>query len=98
MLVKLPPAREKRRRAAAPAVDGTAHGPLFDELRRYRLELARAARAAPYTIFHDRTLADIAQRKPRTLAALAGAHGMGTVKLARYGAAVLEIVRRFTGA
>ena len=95
VLVKLPAAREKRRRAAALAVDGTAHGPLFDELRRYRLELARAARAAPYTIFHDRTLADIAQRKPETLAALASAHGMGTVKLARYGAAVLEIVRRF---
>ena len=91
----MPAAREKRRRAASPAVAGaTAHGPLFDELRRYRLERARAAGAAPYTIFHDRTLAEIAARRPATLAALASVHGMGAVKLERYGAAVLDLVRR----
>jgi ATP-dependent DNA helicase RecQ len=98
VLIKLPAARDKRRRAAAAApagAGGAQHGPLFDELRRYRREVARAAHAAPYTIFHDRTLEDIAARRPDTLVALSGVHGMGTVKLERYGAAVLDLVRRF---
>jgi hypothetical protein len=96
-MMKLPPQRETRRRAAAAASGGAAgvtHGPLFDALRRYRLELARAAGAAPYTIFHDRTIEEIAARKPTSLDALGRVYGIGVIKLEKYGPAVLDIVRR----
>jgi hypothetical protein len=103
-MMKLPAAREARgrkRAAASPGASastaGAPHGPLFDALRRYRLELARAAGAAPYTIFHDSTLAEIAAARPASLEALGRCYGVGGVKLARHGQAVLEIVRQFVG-
>ena len=97
VMMKLPAPREKRRRrgeakGAAPAAP--VHGALFDALRRYRLEVARSAGAAPYTIFHDRTLEDIAAQKPATLDMLGHCYGIGAVKLEKYGPAVLEIVKR----
>ncbi len=46
----------------------------------------------PYVIFHDRTLAEIAQARPRTSAALAKIGGVGQGKLDRYGAEVLRLV------
>src|SRR5690606_4730260 len=92
--------REARRRAAsAPAAAPArfARGPLFEALRRWRLEAARAAGAPPYTIFHDSTLAEIAALRPASLDALGRCHGVGTMKLARYGPAVLDVVRRVAG-
>ncbi len=99
VMMKLPAQREKRRRGA-PATAGGAmpmapHGPLFDALRRYRLDLARAAGAAPFTIFHDRTLEELAALKPATLDALSRCYGIGVIKLEKYGPAVLDIVRRY---
>jgi ATP-dependent DNA helicase RecQ len=49
----------------------------------------------PYVIFHDRTLAEIATVKPGSRAALERINGVGEGKLARYGAAVLEVVGGF---
>ena len=46
-----------------------------------------------YVIFHDRTLRDIAQLRPASVSELARVGGIGGGKLARYGEAVLEIVR-----
>ena len=42
-----------------------------------------------YVIFHDRTLAEIAERRPGTAAELAGVSGVGRAKLERYGSEVL---------
>jgi ATP-dependent DNA helicase RecQ len=49
----------------------------------------------PYVIFHDRTLAEIAAAKPASRAALERLNGVGEGKLARYGEAVLEVVRGY---
>jgi ATP-dependent DNA helicase RecQ len=43
-------------------------------------------------IFHDATLAAIAQSAPQSLEDLQGISGMGARKLAAYGAAVLDVV------
>jgi ATP-dependent DNA helicase RecQ len=96
VMMKLPAARAVRRRREKAAARGAAapHGPLFEALRRYRLELARAAGAAPFTIFHDRTLEEIATARPTTLDGLAIIYGIGSRKLEKYGPAVIEIVRR----
>ena len=43
-------------------------------------------------ILHDRTLAAIAQTEPADLATLARIDGIGAVKLARYGEAIVGLV------
>ena len=67
--------------------------PLFDALRGWRGQLAREQNVPAYVIFHDRTLRDIAQLRPVSVSELARVGGIGGGKLARYGEAVLEIVR-----
>ena len=66
--------------------------PLFDALRAWRKQEASLQGLPPYVIFHDRTLAEIARAKPRTLAALGACGGVGQGKLDRYGRAVLAEV------
>jgi len=46
-----------------------------------------------YVIFHDATLAAIAAARPRSTDDLHGISGIGATKLARYGAALLDLVR-----
>jgi DNA helicase-2/ATP-dependent DNA helicase PcrA len=68
--------------------------PLFEALRAWRLERARADRLPPYVIFHDSTLAAIASARPRSLADVAAIPGVGPAKLQRYGAEVIGVVVR----
>jgi ATP-dependent DNA helicase RecQ len=75
-------------REAIPAKDRA----LFEALRAKRLELAKAQGVPPYVIFHDRTLAEMAARCPRSAAELAGIAGVGEGKLARYGEVFLEVI------
>jgi ATP-dependent DNA helicase RecQ len=42
-----------------------------------------------YLVFHDSTLAEIAGRRPRSLAELAAVAGVGPAKLQRYGEELL---------
>src|SRR4029077_7013283 len=65
----------------------------FEALRRWRLEVARRTEVPPYVVFHDRTLAEIAHRRPGSADALATIPGVGPAKLERYGEAVLATLR-----
>jgi ATP-dependent DNA helicase RecQ len=67
---------------------------LFEALRRYRLTVARTEGVAPFIVASDRTLRDIAALRPRDLADLERAHGVGPYKAARYGAGLLEVVAK----
>lgn len=83
--------RKSARRAteqALPAADRA----LFDKLRAKRLELAKAQNVPPYVIFHDKTLAEMAARLPRSMEEFAAIPGAGEVKLARYGQAFLKVI------
>ena len=72
-----------------------AEQPLFEALRAWRAQAAKAQHVPPYVIFHDRTLAEIAQVRPVSQGALEQISGVGEGKLARYGLAVLEVVKHF---
>jgi DNA helicase-2/ATP-dependent DNA helicase PcrA len=78
----------RRAAARAPVVIADLP-PAFAALRTWRLERARADEVPPYVVFHNSTLAEIAQRRPTTLAELAGVPGVGPTKLERYGEDVL---------
>jgi ATP-dependent DNA helicase RecQ len=67
---------------------------LLEALKRRRLELARERAVPAYLVFADKSLIDMARRKPRTPADMAQVHGMGEVKLAQYGHVFLEVINR----
>ncbi len=68
--------------------------PAFGALREWRLARAKADEVPAYVVFHNATLAEIAERRPSTLAELAGIPGVGPTKLERYGEAVLAALAR----
>ena len=65
------------------------HDPLFEALRVWRRDTAKAAAIPPYVIFHDSTLRAVAAARPASLAALSHIEGVGETKLARYGEGLL---------
>jgi len=68
---------------------------LFQALRAWRLEQARAQQVAPYVIFHDSHLRAIAAHQPATLEALSKLKGIGPRKLEQYGTAVVKLVHEY---
>jgi DNA helicase-2/ATP-dependent DNA helicase PcrA len=78
--------------SATPSAQALAGSSLFEALRSWRVERARVDAVPPYVVFHDATLAAIAERKPQSLADLAAISGLGPVKLERYGGDLLAIV------
>jgi ATP-dependent DNA helicase RecQ len=70
---------------------------LFEALRRWRLETARRDGVPPYVVASDRSLRDVARLRPRSRDELLLAYGIGESRAARYGGALLEIVRQAPG-
>ena len=70
---------------------------LFDRLRAVRKELALRQGVPPYVVFSDSTLRDMCERMPRTEAEMLEVAGVGQTKLARYGAAFMDVVKEFSG-
>ncbi len=80
--------------AAASSDDLDAAGQLrFEGLRHWRLGLARAEARAAFTIFDDRTLREIADRNPGSVAELLQVRGVGPTKASRYGEGVIGVLR-----
>ena len=69
-----------------------ADDPMFEALKAWRTKAARAANVPAYVIFHDSTLAAVAAAKPTTKQELLALPGLGPVKAARYGDALLDVV------
>ncbi len=63
----------------------------FAALKAWRGEVAREHNLPAYVIFHDATLAAIAQLAPASLEDLQGVSGIGAKKLEAYGAEVLRV-------
>jgi ATP-dependent DNA helicase RecQ len=91
---------KKTKKAAArarTAFTGETDSALWEALRARRLKLAKAQGVPPYVVFHDATLAAMAERRPRTLNEFAGISGVGERKLAAYGADFLEVILEHAG-
>ena len=87
-------ARRTSRKKSAPAVlELSADDQLiYEALRSWRLETAKAQGVPPYVIFHDKTLAAIASVRPLGAEALKAISGVGDKKAARYADAVAEVL------
>jgi superfamily II DNA helicase RecQ len=93
-------AGESRSAGTRAAASGASGGELdtfgqvrFERLRSWRLGLARAEARAAFTIFDDRTLREIAERDPRSVADLLRVRGVGPAKSSRYGEAVIGVLQ-----
>lgn len=90
-------ARTRKGTGSAPPAAAANLGPdaqvRFINLKSWRAEVAREHNLPAYVIFHDATLAAIAERNPASLDDLQGISGMGAKKLEAYGADVLRVVR-----
>ena len=85
--------KKPRRRGEAPAQPGEAGAAILNALKALRTDLAHRQHQPAYVIFPDRTLIEMAARRPRNLEELAAIHGVGIAKLQKYGAAFLDVIR-----
>jgi ATP-dependent DNA helicase RecQ len=99
--VSAPKARAAKTARSAGAKAGVVKAPLaldaqgeqrYLALKAWRAEVAREHNLPAYVIFHDATLAAIAQRAPESRDDLQGISGIGAKKLEAYGDEVLRVV------
>ncbi|RID92411.1 DNA helicase RecQ [Gemmobacter lutimaris] len=87
--------RDTVQASARPAVKSLVaeeDAPLLSALKAKRRALAEAARVPAYVIFPDRTLIEMAERRPATLDEMSRVSGVGAKKLESYGAAFLSVI------
>jgi ATP-dependent DNA helicase RecQ len=89
--------RKRKKRSAALEAAGAAAGAvvdeeLFERLRELRTTLAAEQSVPAYVVFADRSLADMAARKPATREEFLDCHGVGEAKLERYGEQFLAAI------
>jgi ATP-dependent DNA helicase RecQ len=65
---------------------------LLAALKQLRGTLSREEKVPAYVVFPDRTLVEMAVRRPRTVAALGDVRGVGPTKLDRYGERFLAVI------
>ncbi len=78
------------------AGEPAAEPELFEELRALRRTLARERGVPPYIIWSDRTLIEMAARKPRTREELLAIKGVGEKKASDLGPIFLDAIVRFS--
>jgi len=65
---------------------------IFEKLRWWRVETARAHGVPAYVVFQDATLREIAKVKPTSLDQLRGVSGVGEKKLTSYGDEIVGLI------
>lgn len=65
---------------------------LFEVLRTLRRDMAQEMGKPPYVIFSDKTLRDMARKRPSTLAAMLHVHGVGKQKNEAFGQQFLDLI------
>ncbi len=66
---------------------------LFSKLRELRKVIADGEDIAPYIVFNDATLSELARLKPQTSRQMLNVSGIGDVKLARYGQPFMALIK-----
>jgi ATP-dependent DNA helicase RecQ len=85
--------RRERQAGLATRIASDVDASLLEALKALRTRLALAQKVPAYVVFSDRTLVELATRRPSSLRTLREIHGVGDAKLDRYGAAFLDVIR-----
>ncbi len=84
----------RKQRAEAEALDEPGLA-LLQDLKRLRLALAQGRGVPAYVVFSDKTLIDMAARRPATREAFAQVYGVGESKLAEFADIFIEAIADF---
>lgn len=88
-------ATKAARKGARPVISVVgADSALWEALRACRKQLAQKLDVPPYVVFHDATLMEMLDRRPRTREEFARLAGVGAAKLERYADAFLAVIKR----
>jgi len=97
IMLRSDPLMRRERRQKNPVNLDEATDRIVAALKRRRRELAQEEGVPAYVIFADRTLIDMAEKRPATLDDMLAVHGVGERKIARYGRAFLEALAEALG-
>ena len=78
--------------AEKPAVNDERAEAIITNLKNWRKRKADDLNIAPYMIFGDKTLLDLAAKKPKNRSDLLNVYGIGRVKAEEFGRAILQII------
>jgi ATP-dependent DNA helicase RecQ len=87
-----PPSRKEFKETK---MEGEPDKGLFEDLRKLRLELARAEGLPAYCIFQDRTLREMASRLPNNREKMMAIVGVGEITFRKYGSAFLDLILKW---
>lgn len=78
--------------AEKPAVDDALAEEIIKNLKAWRKRKADDMNIAPYMIFGDKTLLDLAAKKPKSRSELLNVYGIGSAKAEEFGRSILSII------
>jgi ATP-dependent DNA helicase RecQ len=78
--------------AEKPAVNDTQAEAIITNLKAWRKRKADDLNVPPYVIFGDKTLLDLAAKKPKSRQDLLNVYGIGRVKAEEFGRSILQII------
>jgi ATP-dependent DNA helicase RecQ len=90
----LSPPPEKKRPEEKP-LEEEFDKALFEDLRKLRMQLARKEGLPPYSIFHDRTLREMATRRPANPREMLDVVGVGEITFRKYGRFFLDLISSY---
>lgn len=93
--MKLPRAVKPRANKAGWEALPEGDASLYEALRTLRAQLARQSGVPPYVVFSNKTLQDMAARRPRTLGEFYDVSGVGEAKALRYGDAFVKRINEY---
>jgi ATP-dependent DNA helicase RecQ len=93
-----PTRKEKRERTAKDASLSHAETSLLETLKQLRMRLAKQRQVPAYVVFSDRSLIDMAQKRPRNEYEFGEVHGVGAAKSKDFAAVFLDAIRTHEGA
>jgi len=73
----------------------TEHEELFDDLRYFRMSISNSDNVPPFQIFTQASLFEMCELLPTTAKQLRKIHGMGKVRVEKYGEEILEIINEY---
>lgn len=78
--------------AEKPAIDDSKAEEIIEALKSWRRRKADDMNVPPYVIFGDKTMLDLAAKKPKTKTELLNVYGIGEAKADQFGRAILRII------
>src|SRR5690606_4797905 len=75
--------------------DITEHPVLLEQLKALRIVFANDENVPPYVIFTQKSLYDLCELLPMNTKQLLTVSGMGNVRVEKYGAEILEIIKTY---